>query len=187
MKLLFHCSFALALIFNSLICDSQNQNKIWYFGDHAGLNFNSGSPVALLTGQLNTAEGCSSISDNTGTLLFYTDGQKVWNRNHIVMPNGFGLLGDPSTTQSALIVPIPGSATLFYIFTIDDLGGNMTYSIVDMSMAAGLGDVTATKNVLLHAAVSEKQASVLRCDGNIWVISHKWTSNTFYADLITPS
>lgn len=179
---LFFCIVILFLSGNSF---SQNSNNVWYFGNYAGLDFNSGSPVALISGQLNTQEGCSSISDNSGNLLFYTDGMKVWNRNHIVMPNGTGLMGNSSTTQSALIVPAPGSSLLYYLFAIDDLGGAMTYSIVDMSLASGLGDVTLTKNVLLHPNVSEKQSAVLKCDGNIWVISHESNTNTFFADLIT--
>lgn len=176
-----------SLLFSFSIVNAQNQNKIWYFGDHAGLNFNGGSPVPLTTGALNTQEGCSSIADNAGVLLFYTDGQKVYNKNHIVMPNGSGLLGNQSTTQSALIIPQPGSSTLYYIFAIDDLGTDMTYSIVDMSLAGGFGDVTSTKNVPFHSSVSEKQCAVQRCDGNIWLLSHQSTSNTFYADLITPA
>ncbi|MCW3071615.1 MAG: hypothetical protein JWO44_1505 [Bacteroidetes bacterium] len=186
-NLLYRLLVAVLLLFFTNAGYSQNQNKIWYFGDHAGLDFNSGSPVPLVLGQLNTAEGCSSIADNTGALLFYTDGQKVWNKNHLVMPNGTGLLGNPSTTQSAVIIPMPGNTTKYYIFTIDDLAGDMTYSIVDMTMAAGLGDVTGVKNVLLHTVVTEKQASVIRCDGNIWVLSHQWSTNTFYADLVTPT
>jgi gliding motility-associated-like protein len=174
------------LIFN-ILAYSQKQNNNWYFGDHAGLDFSSGSPVAVINGQINTAEGCSTISNNSGNLLFYTDGQTVYNKNHIVMPNGTGLLGHPSTTQSALITPVPGNASKYYIFTIDDLGDAMTYSIVDMALQSGNGDVTATKNVMLHPAVSEKQCAVQRCDGNIWVLSHQSTTNTFYADLLTPS
>ena len=183
-KKIFFSFFAFLLSCNVY---SQNQNKIWYFGDYAGLDFNSGSPVPLLSSALFTNEGCSSIADNSGNLLFYTDGITVWNKVHTVMPNGFGLLGNPSTTQSSMIIPMPGSAAKYYIFAIDDLGGPMTYSIVDMTLAAGLGDVTAVKNVMLHPSVSEKQAAIKRCDGNIWVISHESTTNTFFADLVTPA
>ena len=35
------------------------------------------------------------------------------------MPNGDGLLGNPSSTQSGLSVPIPGQNELFYLFTSD--------------------------------------------------------------------
>ena len=53
---------------------AQNQNNRWYFGINAGLNFNSGSPVALTDGALFSNEGCATISDNSGNLLFYTNG-----------------------------------------------------------------------------------------------------------------
>ncbi|MCK5776971.1 MAG: hypothetical protein KAH25_12370, partial [Bacteroidales bacterium] len=65
---------------------SQKLANNWYFGENAGLSFESGSAVALLDGQLNTREGCASISSEDGDLLFYTDGTQVWNSNHEQMP-----------------------------------------------------------------------------------------------------
>ncbi len=163
------------------------QNQIWYFGDKAGIDFNTSPPTALTNSQMYAEEGCSSISDQNGNLLFYTDGIKIWNRNHIIMPNGNGLMGNPSTSQGALIIPDPGDSNLYYVFSIDELAGanGMRYSKVDMTLQGGMGDVT-TKNVLLHSSVAEKMVAVRRCDGNIWVISHEWNSNKFFADLITP-
>ena len=99
----------------------QNQANIWYFGDHAGLDFNSGSPVVLNDGQTylseGHAEGTAVICDNTGSLLFYTNGETAWNSNHEIMFNGDGLLGTVSSTQSSLIIPKPGNERLFYLFT----------------------------------------------------------------------
>ena len=165
---------------------SQVQNNIWCFGNHAGLDFNSGTPVPF-TSAIYTQEGCASISDNAGSLLFYTDGVFVYNKNHIQMPNGSGLLGNPSSSESALIVPMPGSTTQYYVFSVDQLASYMHYSIVDMTLQGGLGDVTATKNVMLHPLVAEKQCAIQRCDGNIWIISCEYNTNNIYADLITPS
>lgn len=79
-----------------------------------------GSVLTLSDGQLRTEEGCSSISDINGNLLFYTDGKTVWDRNHIIMPNGTNLFGDPSSTQSGIIVPKPNNANIYYIFTVDE-------------------------------------------------------------------
>ena len=73
---------------------AQKETSVWYFGDNAGLDFKSGSPVALLDGALATREGCATICDNNGGILFYTEGTKVWNKNHQIMDNGTGLLGD---------------------------------------------------------------------------------------------
>jgi hypothetical protein len=112
---------------------AQKEGNIWYFGQNAGLDFNSGSPVALTDGMLNSIEGCASICDANGDLLFYTDGMTVYNKNHGVMPNGTGLLGNSSSTQSAIIVKKPMSNNLYYIFTVDGISGNaggLNYSVV---------------------------------------------------------
>ena len=61
---------------------SQKQANIWYFGKNAGLDFNSGTAIPLTDGAMNTWEGCASIADPNGNLLFYTDGITVWNKNH---------------------------------------------------------------------------------------------------------
>jgi hypothetical protein len=81
------------ILFLSINLYSQKESNIWYFGEFAGLDFSNGAPLALTDGQIDTAEGCATISDANGQLLFYTDGKKVWNKNHQVMPNGTGLMG----------------------------------------------------------------------------------------------
>ena len=112
------------------------------------MDFNPGNPVPLTNGAMTTTEGCAAISDaSTGQLLFYTDGITVYNRNHVTMTNGTGLMGNFSSTQSSIIVPHPGQSNLYYIFTVDDVGGanGMRYSVVDMNQSGGFGAVTATK------------------------------------------
>ena len=81
-----------SLIFVIAHGQAQKQTFNWFFGANAGFDFNSGSPV-FQPGALNTLEGCASISDKNGQLLFYTDGTTVYNKNHTVMPNGRGLFG----------------------------------------------------------------------------------------------
>lgn len=168
---------------------AQGEANIWYFGERAGVDFNSGSPIALTDGRLNTNEGCATISNSSGQLLFYTDGITVYNKNHQVMANGAGLMGHDSSTQSATIVPKPGSSDLFYVFTIDVEAGpqGFRYSIVDMSLNGGLGDVViSAKNVLIYAPTCEK-ISIVRHANNLdfWIITHGWNSNAFYAHLLT--
>jgi hypothetical protein len=180
-----------------LICCGQNQGNIWYFGNHAGLDFNSGSPIALINGAtydgFDVGEGTSVISDNSGNLLFYTNGQKVWNKNHLIMPNGDSLLGNYSSTQAALIIPQPGSSRYFYVFTTDAfqnaLQNGFRYSIVDMCLDNGLGDVTQTvKNIKLLDTVAEKQTAVRHSNGvDYWIIVHKYLSDAFYAYQLSSS
>jgi gliding motility-associated-like protein len=166
---------------------SQNQANIWYFGQNAGLDFNNGSPIALTNGQLNTLEGCATIADTSGQLLFYTDGITIWDKNHAIMPNGTGLNGHPSSTHAATIVPLPGSANLFYVFTLDAFVGanGFCYSIVDMSLNGGNGAVT-TKNVTIYTPSNEKLAIVKHANEvDYWVVTHEWSNNNFVAHLLT--
>ena len=187
---------------------SQKEAANWYFGDRAGLDFNSGSPVALTNGQLNTPEGCATISDKNGNLLFYTDGSYVYDKSHQIMPNGSGLLGHRSSTQSAIIVPKPNNPYIYYIFTVDQpLAANvddnplndedppnngLNYSQVDMRLNNGLGDIqTLEKNIHLITydpnnseevkfKCSEKITAVQHGDAvSFWVITH--FINNFYA------
>lgn len=171
------------------IC-SNKQAAIWYFGNRAGLDFNHGTPIPLKDSEMNTSEGCASIADANGRLLFYTDGLTVWNNKHQVMPNGTGLLGNTSSSQSALIIPHPTNSSLYYIFTVDaaDLVGvadGFRYSIVDLSLENGFGDIS-TKNELLLANTTEKVAAIKHCNNkDIWVVAHEWNSANFYVYQIT--
>jgi hypothetical protein len=136
---------------------------------------------------LSTTEGVATISDNSGNLLFYTDGVTVYHRFHGVMTNGFGLFGDMSSTQSSIIVQKPDEPNIYYIFTSDnDVGPNgICYSTVDMSF--GLGQVTS-KNVQLKTPSCEKLCAVRHCNNqDVWVISHDWGNNTFTAWLVNSS
>ena len=122
---------------------AQKESNIWYFGENAGIDFNSGAPVALTNGSLNTQEGCASVCDSLGNLLFYTDGVYVWDNTHTMMSNGFYLYGHYSSTQSAVIVKKPGSVNIYYIFTVAVEGSydGFRYSEVDMNLNGGLGDI----------------------------------------------
>ncbi len=173
------------------ICDkcSEKQTNIWYFGYRAGLDFNSGTPQALSNGQVSTHEGCATMADANGNLLFYTDGTTVWNRNHLIMVNGTGLMGEASSTQAAVTVPHPSDPTLYYIFTVDYASGTrgLRYSIVDLSLNAGLGGIT-TKNILLLASTTEKIGVVRHCNNrDFWIIGHEYNTNRFFVYALTPS
>lgn len=175
-----------------LFTEAQNEFDRWYFGNLAAVDF-TGAPVALTNSAMNMDEGSAAISDAAGNLLFYTNGLSVWNRSHAVMPNGTGLLGHSTSTQSANIVPYPNNTNLYYIFTVDALGSSNTwrYTMVDMSLAGGMGDVVAaSKNTLLRTLVSEQNATAMHSNGiDMWVVSHHWqsgvNSNNFYAYLVT--
>ena len=178
----------IVFILSNMFSFSQKEANIWYFGKNAGLDFNSGSPVALTNGRLDTDEGCATISNSNGQLLFYTDGITVYNKNHVIMQNGSGLMGHRSSAQSATIVPKPGSNNLFYIFTTDnehDPNG-FRYSIVDLLLDNGNGAITTDKNVLVYTPTIENLGITKHGNGqDFWIVTHGWDNNSFIAYQLT--
>ena len=182
-------SFFLLFLLIPVFCVAQKEATYWYFGNNAGLKFDiDGSmPTPLLDGNLKTLEGCAVISDVRGRLLFYTDGIKVWDRRHKLMPNGIKLNGHPSSTQSGVIVPAPGDSRKFYIFTVDMEGreNGLGYSTVDLNENGGYGDVVQ-KNYQLNWPVTEKIVAVKHFNNtDYWVIAHRFRTNEFVAYRVT--
>jgi gliding motility-associated-like protein len=170
---------------------SQHEADHWYFSDGATLQFQKGNIVVLNNSKITYSEPAASISDCIGNLLFYTDGNKVWNKNHDLMINGTGLIGHYSATQGALIIPWPGSCGLFYVFTLDAIehgfANGLNYSVVDIKSQNDVGEVVS-KNNALYPFASEKMTAVYHSDRNsVWLITHEMYSNKFFTYRIKES
>jgi hypothetical protein len=88
--------------------NAQRANNLWYFGDSAAIDFNSSPPSSRIDSRMYAPEGSASIADRrTGELLFYTNGEQIWNSSHEIMINGDALEGHRSSLQSSVIVPDP--------------------------------------------------------------------------------
>ncbi len=189
--------FRLLLVFLfsgiTLVCRAQGEYNNWYFGNLAGITFNTTPPSALTNSQMYTNEGCASVSTAGGRLLFYTNGVSVWDSLHQLMPNGTGLMGNGSSSESALIVARPNTPGQYYIFTVDcyenNLANGLRYSLLDMSLNGGLGDIDPLqKNILLLYPVCEKLTSVLHAnEQDVWVVTHLYGNNAFYSYQVTPA
>lgn len=170
------------------------QNNIWYFGEKAGISFNSAGsaiPYAVTDGAMVALEGCASICDANGALLFYTNGETIYNKNHKVMANGSSLKGHVSSAQSALIVPQPGNDSIYFVFTGDSFEkkfvNGYNYTVVNMNLANGDGAVTI-KNVPLYAPGTERLTAARHANGSdVWVITNDYSSNVFRAWLVSCS
>jgi gliding motility-associated-like protein len=174
----------IGFLFINIDLAAQKQNNQWRFGYGSGIDFNS-TPLSVVTGSSSaTGEGGASVADrNTGKLLFYTDGVTVWGANDQPMPNGNNLFGGTpsmlSSTTAAVIIPKPGSNNLFYIITIDEgattaNSRGLRYSLIDMSLNSGLGDVVVgQKNIFLFQTGSERAEVAPVADGSgYWIITH---------------
>lgn len=118
--------FIFFFIFTTFWTFAQKEANNWYFGYNAGIHFNDDGSVSVLGGsRMRTSEGCSSMSDADGNLVLYSDGRNVWDRNGVLMPNGnylggTGLLGDPSSSQSCIVLPKKDNPNIYYVFTVDE-------------------------------------------------------------------
>ncbi|MGW1455392.1 T9SS type B sorting domain-containing protein [Salegentibacter agarivorans] len=205
MKFLF--IFFISFLSLSLQLNAQQEAANWYFGDGAGLSFSEGDPQNLDNGRLRTVEGSTSISDQNGNLLFYTDGTIVFDRNHDLMQNGTNLKGNVSTTQSAIIVPRPAHPGRYFIFTVDKPDFYLTpndeiegvhFSEVDMSLNNGNGGIIeGRKNIHLitynpsnsienEFKSSEKISAVISGDCvSYWVVTQ--FTDKFYSFRVSES
>jgi gliding motility-associated-like protein len=164
--------------------------NVWYFGDGAGIDFNSMPPTPLTDGQLQAPAGAAAISDRNGDNLFYTDGNSVFDRNHALMEDLIG--GDNLATQSSIIIPFPGDETMFYIFTTKDIWNTsgdhsyiLSYSVVDIKEIDGAtaGEVIV-KDVPLFGRSTERLAAYQGGNG-YWLLTHEFGNNNFRAYPIT--
>src|SRR5258708_9568418 len=165
--------------------------NIWYFGNNAGIDFNPlfatppGPALALSGSNMDAPAGCAIVCDRNGQTIFYTDGDKVYDKTktQIIAPYPPGIGGDPASSQSALIVPVPGDETLYYIFTTQSINGvsgdELRYSLFDLKLNGGNGAIVK-QDILLFSKSTER----ITASAN-WLIAHEYGNNTFRAYRIT--
>ncbi|MCG8331784.1 MAG: T9SS type A sorting domain-containing protein [Chitinophagales bacterium] len=160
--------------------ESLNRVKQWYFGYKSGINFIDSLPVASTNGQLESIEGSAVIADTSGQLLYYTNGEQLWNRAHNLAYNGNGLMGNQSYIQTALFIPMPGKSERYYLFTAGMSG--LHYSIIDNTLDGGLGGIPENeKNILLNSSQGEGLSAVQHCNGrDYWLVNRIFEGSTAY-------
>ncbi|HHL31065.1 MAG TPA: hypothetical protein ENJ41_00675, partial [Oceanospirillales bacterium] len=160
----------------SLFAQSQNHDNVWIFGTNGGYDWNTNTVIS--NSAINTSEGCASISDASGNLIFYTDGINAWNSNHVLVTTGFNMTGNPSSTQSGIIIPKPGSAN-YYIVSVDFAGAtNSRMAWYEAGITGGmLTSVFPAPGTTMLTNSAEKVAAVRKpCDPDtVWIIGHNYT------------
>jgi len=176
----------IGILFLSLnIGFAQKPNNIsnWFFGYGAGLKFNLNTdgtnyvPSPLCGGKTNSNEGVSTISDDNGNLLFYTDGLAVYNKNHVALTyNGsqLSLNSSKRSTHAVVIVKKPGSNALYYIFTTGDWENGpfgLYYTLIDATLPNSLA--VKEVNVVLNTTTRERVTATAHNNGkDIWIATH---------------
>lgn len=172
------------------------RNGKWFFGDKAGIDFNNfpifptgpsngprplnanglGNVVPPITIQNKHPQrieyGVDVFYDVAGNVIFYSDGEKVWDFGHApiqIDPTGVlpTLGGDKSASQSTLIIPHPNpnqptARSLFYIFTSEvNAPYRVKFSMLDLAQGSSsapgnyLGTVASSNHLLLPDATQQ--------------------------------
>lgn len=190
MKYLYTICLLATTVFYS---QAQRETYNWFFGYKTGITWNESRTFQatglfstpdslftdlpdLLTGSsIDTDEGCYSLSDPHGKLLFYSDGSTIWNKTHAVMENGTDMDGNSTSAQSGMILPYPEHPNQYIsISVIQEKRDTLSYSIIDMNQNDGLGKVTS-KNILFtgHSGKLGETVSSIRHPNGIdyWIVA----------------
>jgi hypothetical protein len=186
-------------LFLSASVNAQFTDRVWCFGDSAGINFNNLNNPTTFKSQSRAKGSCVSISDQSSNLLFYAHTRSgmvgettlVYDSTHNVMQNGNNIVGQ-HWYRELTITSVPNSPNLFYLFcngvTNSGLEG-LYYSVIDMTQNGGLGAVIQ-KNILLSLEdFTDAMIAIKHGNGrDWWLVLHTWNNtNDYYVFSITPS
>ena len=180
--------------------NAQLRDNVWVFGDSVGIDFSDlNNPEVIPTGIQGSSENLSTISSDSGKLQFYLHGinfqtfsrAQIFNWRHILMSNGSNLYSGDSESQGSIILPWPRNEDKYILFHLSsELGPNLglSYSIIDMQLNNGEGEVLSKNNRLIHVGMNEKLQSVKHANGeDWWLLAHLNASSKFIKYLVSKS
>mgnify|MGYP000847431077 CR=1 FL=1 len=158
------------LLFTTLLlitstCFSQKEALTWFFGNKIRLNFHAGGefPQQFFPSSMIARNGSFCLSDKvSGQPIFYSNGEYVWSEGHVPMPNGSEIYGTALNQQPGIAFEVPGTTNKYYIFTNGNLDHpGCYYSVIDMSLNAGLGDVIPDQKNIRLAGIDAAQGVIM--------------------------
>jgi hypothetical protein len=185
------------------------------YGNGILLNFNYDPVNVSLLKTINnfSMEGSNtSMCDENGKLLFYSNGCNIIDARGMIMENGDsinpGLVqsnycpsGNPAS-QGVIALPAPGNSKLYYLFNLDlDMPFFMMpqyvgiaperiyYSMIDMSLNSGLGKVVLKNYIALKDTFGRSNLQATKHANGIdwWLISPKSHTNCYFLTLLSSS
>ena len=174
-------------------------------------NFCPMGPVNIPSVHNFSMEGANtSMSDEEGNLLFYSNGCYIVNKMGEIMENSDsinpGLIqdfwcddGGSVIEQGVIAIPAPGSDSLYYLFNLDYglpyfltqyIGvapEHLYYQVIDMSLNNGLGKVIVKNQIAVQDTFSRGTVKAVRhANGeDWWVLTQKSHTNCYFLTLVT--
>ena len=168
---------ALCCAIQTLIAQPAIQNL--YFNSATNitrLNFATDPPTVIPTGIPDAggvAEGIAHYEDLDGNVIFWVNSNGVYNQNGALMNGSLGILTNSSAAEIC-VCPKPEDDNKYYIFYNTETCSALRYSIVDMSLNGGLGNVTNLNTIIDNASFGEG-IEVIRIPGTCeyWLIGYQ--------------
>lgn len=205
---------AFIILFFAQKLNAQNHANIWHFSKNISLDFTIEPPKFEKNSMQNTLHHpVTTICDEKGKLLFYSDGITVWNHRNKIIKNGNHLKGD----LAIVAVPIPSKKHHYYLFTVgvhpnpkshpttskdiftkvnlDSLAiqkqqkyflrdAKISYSIVATNLNQGQGEVIEKNTLLYQSTISDICVARHANQKDYWLITHPFESDEFWVYLI---
>ncbi|MCC7244393.1 MAG: PKD domain-containing protein, partial [Saprospiraceae bacterium] len=209
-------TFSLLLLLSTHML-AQKHDNWWLIGygggtqtplnDENGLamfDFSDPSNVKVLERQqynMNFSTTAAVMSDSSGNLLFYSNGEKIYAKNHQLMQNGNGIINNPGgygliAPQGAIALPRPGHSGQYVLLNLEDntpspasvMGWKLYYCIIDMNLNNGLGSVVKKKQLIVQDSMDWGHLTAVKhANGrDWWFLEHKAYSDKFHVGLVTP-
>jgi len=201
--------FSLSMLF------AQMHDNVWLFGGDGGDTTpatDSGGVTLIKFDNLESLEiqnlqnptvffygTNTSMCDSLGNLLFYTNGEHIYSKNHKIMSNGNKIAAiingyGYSPPQGAIALPYPSNMNIYLLLTIEidpynPFGWKLFSHVIDMAKNNGLGLVTAKRQLLVQDSLSGGKISATKhANGRDWwfVVPREY-SKKYYVGLLTPN
>ncbi|MBV6453550.1 MAG: hypothetical protein FNNCIFGK_00784 [Bacteroidia bacterium] len=203
----------LLLVFSWNQVSAQGRNSVWLLGNHYSssslegrINFTSSS-YNVLSEQRNIPFNATQgiISDESGNILMSSNGIFIANAIGDTMQDGDGLNPDSFTNDwiqyglpipyGNIILPMPDDTNKYVLFhqtgdynSISTLASTeIFYSVVDISMSGGFGQVISKNNVALSGSFGWGLSACKHGNGrDWWLIALNDSATISYKFLLTP-
>jgi hypothetical protein len=198
----FYCSFIFGQKYdnNWQVCSSIDHDppiKFWF------LNFNSSPPELIkYFSAISYNRANLVMSDETGNMIFYSNGCQIADASHSIMENGDSInlgigwseIGYP-WAYDIFSIPAPGQENLYYIIhcdydtltAADHVIEHINFTMVNMNLNGGLGSITSRNNPFLSGDALAFPAAVKHANGrDWWIVTPKWYQSKYYSQLLTP-
>jgi hypothetical protein len=186
---------------------SQGRNSVYLLGYNAKarIDFTSNSyTISPDARQITFNDTQANIADENGNILMSSNGVFIADANGDTMLNGTGL--NPGwgvnncpdglcMSYANLFLPMPGDTSKYILFHqsaeinspvgLDAL--EIYYSVIDLSLNGGLGQVISKNNIALSGVFSWGYAACKHANGrDWWIVAMNDVADGFHTFLVTP-